>query len=468
MQIKLAFLGAAQSVTGSCYLVEASNMRLLVDCGLYQERELRGRNWAPFPVSPETIDAVLLTHAHLDHCGLLPKLVREGFRGPIYCTAATAEIAEIMLLDSANLQQEDAEFKKKRHQKDSRKGPYPEVPLYTIDDAKASFSLFSPVKYVKTVSIGEGVEATFYDAGHVLGSSMIRVRIRQNGEDRTILFSGDIGRRGKPILRDPTLFEEADYVLVESTYGDRLLEPLEDAANKLADVINTTVKSGGNIVIPSFALERSQEMLYYLNEFLIEDRIPHLMVFFDSPMAVSITEVFEHHPELFDKEMIRLMRQKKSPFDFRGLNLVRTADRSKAINRIKGTVIIIAGSGMCTGGRIKHHLVTNISREESTILFVGYQAAGTLGREIVDGAKKVRILGQHYPVRARVVQMNGFSAHADRDELFKWLASLHRPPRRLFVTHGESSISQHFASLVRDKIGWEVAVPQYQEELRLD
>jgi metallo-beta-lactamase family protein len=468
MQIKLAFLGAAQSVTGSCYLVEASNMRLLVDCGLYQERELKGRNWAPFPVSPETIDAVLLTHAHLDHCGLLPKLVREGFHGSIYCVAATTEIAEIMLLDSANIQQEDAEFKKKRHQKARRKGPYPEVPLYTIDDAKASFSLFSPVEYGKAVSIGKGVEATFYDAGHVLGSSMIKVRIRQNGEDRTILFSGDIGRRGKPILCDPTLFEEADYVLVESTYGDRSLEPLEDAANKLADVVNTTVKSGGNIVIPSFALERSQEMLYYLNEFLIEDRIPHLMVFFDSPMAVSITEVFEHHPELFDKEMIRLMRQKKSPFDFRGLNLVRTAEESKAINRIKGTVIIIAGSGMCTGGRIKHHLVTNISRKESTILFVGYQAVGTLGRGIVGGAKQVRILGQRYPVRARVAQINGFSAHADRDGLLTWLTSLRRPPRRLFVTHGELSISQHFASLVRDKIGWEVAVPEYQEELRLD
>ena len=468
MQIKLAFLGAAQSVTGSCYLVEASNIRLLVDCGLYQERELRGRNWAPFPVSPETIDAVLLTHAHLDHCGLLPKLVREGFHGPIYCTAATAEIAEIMLLDSANLQQEDAEFKKKRHQKDSRKGPYPEVPLYTIDDAKASFSLFSPVKYVKTVSIGEGVEATFYDAGHVLGSSMIKVRIRQNGEGRTVLFSGDIGRWGKPILQDPTLFEEADYILVESTYGDRSLETLEDAANKLADVINTTVKSRGNIVIPSFALERSQDILYYLNKFLIEDRIPHLMVLFDSPMAVNITEVFEHHPELFDEEMTKLIRQKESPFHFQGLNLVRTTNESKAINRIKGTVIIIAGSGMCTGGRIKHHLVTNISREESTILFAGYQAVGTLGREIVDGAKKVRILGQYYPVRARVVQMNGFSAHADRDELLKWLASLRRPPRRLFVTHGEPSISQHFASLVRGKTGWEVVVPEYQGEFLLD
>jgi metallo-beta-lactamase family protein len=468
MQIRLTFLGAAQSVTGSCYLVESGNARFLVDCGLYQEREFGGRNWRPFPIPPETLDCVLLTHAHLDHSGLLPKLVREGFRGSIYCLAATAEIAEIMLLDSANIQQEDAEFKKKRHQKARRKGPYPEVPLYTIDDAKASFPLFSPVEYGKTINIGNGVEATFYDAGHVLGSSMIRVRIRQNGEDRAILFSGDIGRSGKPILRDPTFFEEADYVLVESTYGDRLLEPLGDAADKLADVINATVKSGGNIVIPSFALERSQEVLYYLNKFLIEDRIPHLMVFIDSPMAVSITGVFEHYPELFDEEMVKLIRQKNSPFDFRGLSLVRTVEESKAINRIKGTVIIIAGSGMCTGGRIKHHLVTNISRTESTILFVGYQAAGTLGREIVGGAKKVRILGQHYPVRARVVQINGFSAHADRDGLLRWLSSLRKPPRRLFVTHGESSASQHFAGLVRDKKGWEVVVPEYQGEFLLD
>ena len=468
MQIKLTFLGAAQSVTGSCYLVEAGNVRFLVDCGIYQEREFRGRNWEPFPVPPETLDCVLLTHAHLDHSGLLPKLVREGFHGSIHCTAATAEIAEIMLLDSADIQQEDAEFKKKRHQKARRKGPYPEAPLYTVDDARASFPLFSPVEYKKAISIAKGIEATFYDAGHVLGSAMIMVRIRQSGEYRTILFSGDIGRRGKPILRDPTLFEEADYVLVESTYGDRLLEPIEDSAAKLARAINATVKSGGNVVIPSFALERSQEMLYYLNEFLIEDRIPHLMVFIDSPMAVSITDVFEHYPELFDEEMANLMRRKKSPFDFRGLSLVRTAEESKAINRIKGTVIIIAGSGMCTGGRIKHHLVTNISRKESAILFVGYQAVGTLGREIVDGAKKVRILGQQYPIRARVVQIDGFSAHADRDGLFKWLSSLRKSPRRLFVTHGESDVSQHFAALVKDKKGWKVTVPEYRQEFLLD
>ncbi len=468
MHIKLTFLGAAQNVTGSRYLVETGNTRFLVDCGLYQERKLRERNWTPFPIPLQTLDAVLLTHAHLDHCGLLPKLAREGFSGPIHCTSATSEIAQIMLLDSASLQEEDAEFKRRRHEKERRKGPFPEIPLYTVDDAKACFTLLSPATYGKPVQIVEGVEATFYDAGHILGSSMVKVKVRQNGDERTLLFSGDIGRWDKPILQEPTLFEEADYVLAESTYGDRLLESPEDSASKLAEVINTTAKAGGNIVIPSFALERSQEMLYYLNKFLIEDRIPHLMVFFDSPMAVSINEVFEHHPELFDEDMTKLMRQKKSPFDFRGLNLVRTADGSKAINHIKGTVIIIAGSGMCTGGRIKHHLVTTDVCSSDLILFVGYQAVGTLGREIIDGAKKVRILGKHYPVKARVVQLNGFSAHADRDELLKWLSSLHRLPRHLFITHGESESSHRFAALVRDKTGWEVAVPEYKDEVILD
>lgn len=467
MQIKLTFLGAAQNVTGSCYLVETANTRFLVDCGLYQERGLRKRNWEPFPIPPTTLNSVLLTHAHLDHCGLLPKLVREGFSGPIYCTSATSEIAQIMLLDSASLQEEDADFKRLRHEKEGRKGPFPEIPLYTVDDAKACFRLFLPVKYNEPVQISKGIEAVFYDAGHVLGSAMIKVKVQGTGE-RTLLFSGDIGRWGKPILREPTLFEQADYVFVESTYGNKLLESPEDSACKLADVINRTAKAGGNVVIPSFALERSQEILYYLNRFLIENRIPHLMVFFDSPMAVNINEVFEHHTELFDEDMINLMRRGKSPFDFRGLKLVRTAEESKAINHIKGTVIVIAGSGMCTGGRIKHHLVTNISRKESTIAFVGYQAMGTLGREIVDGAQKVRILGKYYPVKATVVKLNGFSAHADRGELLKWLYGLRTPPRRVFVTHGESESSHYFAATVKDKTGWHVVVPEYKDEIILD
>ncbi len=468
MHIKLTFLGASQNVTGSQYLVETNNIRFLVDCGLYQERELRGRNWERFPFPPSTLDAVLLTHAHLDHCGLLPKLLREGFNGHIYCTAGTSEIAKIVLMDSANIQQEDAEFKRKRHQQEGRKGPYSEVPLYTTDDARACFPLLSTTHYGEPVQVGDGVTATFYDAGHILGSSMIKVIVSQNGEKRTILFSGDVGRWNKPILRDPTLFDEADYVLVESTYGDRLHQSQGTIGNELANVVNSTVKAHGNILIPSFALERSQEVLYYLNQLLIEDRIPHLMVFVDSPMAVSVTEVFEHHPELFDREMMGLVRHGKSPFDFPGLTMVRTVDQSKAINSIKGSAMIIAGSGMCTGGRIKYHLANNISRKESRILFVGYQAVGTLGREIVGGAKTVRILGQKHRVRARVAQINGFSAHADRDELFRWLSALQRPPTHLFVVHGEAEASLQFAEYLREKTGWEISVPEYQDMVILD
>lgn len=468
MAIKLAFLGAARSVTGSCYLLETGNTKLLVDCGLYQERPLRERNWAPFPVPPHTIDAVLLTHAHLDHCGLLPKLVREGFTGHIYCTSATREITEIMLLDSAALQEEDAEFKRLRHQKEKRKGPYPEIPLYTVNDAKATIPLLSPVDYQNTIEVADNVSATFYDAGHVLGSAMIEIVIHQNGEQRRLLFSGDIGRQNKPIVHDPSIFTEADYVVMESTYGNRELESPAEAAERFAAAINATVKAGGNIVIPSFALERSQEMLYYLNKFLVEDRIPHLLVFFDSPMATNINEVFEHHIDLFDDEMKELMRQKRSPFAFPGLKLVRTTEESKAINHISGTVIIIAGSGMCTGGRIKHHLANNISRKESTIVFVGYQAEGTLGREIVDGAKKVRILGKRYPVRARIVQIEGFSAHADKNELMKWILHLQRPPKQVFVTHGEASSAESLAAALREKTGWNVVVPDYGQEFVLE
>lgn len=467
MKIKLTFLGAARNVTGSQYLVEADSRKILVDCGLYQERELKSRNWASFSVPPQDINAVLLTHAHLDHCGLLPRLVQEGFHGPIYSISATAEIAEIILLDSASVMQEDAAFKKRRHEKEGRKAPYPEIPLYTAEDARACSPLFAAVKYREPVMLGSGIEASFHDAGHVLGSSMVMVKIKLDGESRSIIFSGDIGRWGKPMLDDPSVFTEADYILMESTYGDRSLETVEDAAGQLAEIINMTAKEGGNVVIPSFALERSQEILYFLNRFLMEGKIPPLKVFVDSPMAVSITDVFRRHPELLDDEMRQLL-QKNSPFDFPGLNLVRTVEESKKINQLREPAIIIAGSGMCTGGRIKHHLVTNISRTESTILFAGYQAEGTLGREIVSGAHRVRILGQHYPVKARIAQLHGFSAHADRDELLKWLSGIRRPPRRLFITHGEPDMTEHFARLVRERTGWETAVPDYMDKAILD
>jgi metallo-beta-lactamase family protein len=468
MHIKLNFLGATQNVTGSRYLVEANDVRFLVDCGFYQERDYRYRNWNPFHVPPDTLDAVLLTHAHLDHCGLLPKLVREGFHGRVFCTDATADIVKIMLMDSARIQEEDAAYKKKRHKRSRRKGSHPEVPLYTTEDAKACFPLLSPVRYGESVLIGNDISATFNDAGHVLGSSMILVRVNQDGETRSILFSGDVGRWNKPILRDPTLFEEADYVLVESTYGDRLHEDSETIENQLADAINSTVEGRGNILVPSFALERSQEVLYYLNTLLMERRIPRLLVFLDSPMAVGITDVFNEHPELYDSDMMELTRQGSSPFDYHGLTMVRTVAQSKAINNVFGSTMIIAGSGMCTGGRIKHHLVTNISRPECTVLFVGYQAAGTLGRIIVDGVKKVRLMGKWYPVRARVSQINGFSAHADRDELFRWLSSLKRPPKHIFVVHGEPDAAKKFADYIVSKTGWNTSVPEYGQESILD
>jgi len=468
MHIKLSFLGAAKNVTGSRYRLEVNNTRLLVDCGLYQEREYRSRNWDPFPTPPHTIDAVLLTHAHIDHCGLLPKLVRDGFRGKIYCTAATSDIAEIMLLDAAKLQEEDAAFKTRRHEREGRKGPFPEVPLYTVDDAKAALPLFSPVRYGEAIQIGDGIKATFYDAGHVLGASMITVSVTQAEEERTILFSGDVGRWNRPILRDPTIFTEADYVLVESTYGDRLHEDSTEIGNRLVEVVNSTLGAGGNLVVPSFALERSQEILYYMNELLVKRRIPQLMVFLDSPMAVSITEIFERHPDLYDTEMTKLVSLNRSPFDLPGLKMVRTVDESKAINYIRGSAMIVAGSGMCTGGRIKHHLVTNISRPESTILFVGYQAVGTLGRQIVDGAEKVRILGQHYPIRARIAQIQGFSAHADRNELLRWLSGLTRAPKHVFITHGEPEVAEGFSRLLREKTGWDTSVPEYRAKVTLD
>lgn len=439
----------------------------MVDCGLYQERAFTYRNWEPFPIPPESIDAVLLTHAHVDHCGLLPKLVREGYRGKIYCTSATADIAQIILLDSARLQEEDAEFKKRRHQREGRRGPFPEVPLYTVDDAEASFSHFAPIDYEKEVILGDGVKALFHDAGHVLGSATITVKISQEGKNRTLLFSGDLGRRDRPILRDPSTLDGVDYVVVESTYGDRIHQEVEKIDENLEQIINSTWQAGGNIIVPSFALQRSQEILYHMNKLLAKDRIPHLMVFLDSPMAIKITEVFKRYPEYFDAEMHRLM-QAHSPFSFDGLKMVQTVEESKALNHIKGTIMIIAGSGMCNGGRIKHHLVTNITRKESTILFTGYQAIGTLGRVITDGAKRVRILGQQYPVRAKIARLNGFSSHADRDELSQWLTSLGKSPRHVFVAHGELEASKKFASFLKETTSWETSVPEYESVVTLD
>jgi metallo-beta-lactamase family protein len=466
--LRLSFLGAAGGVTGSCYLVETEGRRIFVDCGMFQERGQSERNWKPFAVAPDRIDAVLLTHAHLDHCGLLPRLAREGFRGPIYCTAPTAEMGRIVMLDSARLQAEDAENKRKRHEREGRKGPYPAVPLYSEKDAQRASSLFRAVDLGRRVDMGDGVAAEFFEAGHILGSASIRLKTGSNGGSRTVHFSGDIGRWNKPILNDPAPRQPADYLVIESTYGDRVHEGEERIEGRLKDIVRSTVEAGGNLVIPSFAIERSQEVLFYLNTLLLANQIPHLLVFLDSPMATRVTEVFARHPAYLDEETHNLIRAHNSPFDIPGLVTTRSSEESKAINRVKGSVVIIAGAGMCTGGRIKHHLVRNVTRPESAVLFVGYQAEGTLGREIQGGAKQVRILGEILSVRAKIFSIEGFSGHADRNELLRWAGDSKPDPRRVFVTHGEPEASRSFSEFLKEKRGWEVSVPSTGEAVELD
>lgn len=469
MLAKLTFLGAARNVTGSCYLLESQDTRVLIDCGLYQERKYQERNWQPFPFAPQSIDAVFLTHAHLDHCGLLPKLVREGYKGKIYCTQATAEIAEIILLDAAHLQEEDAIFKAERHKREGRRGPFPEMPLYTVKDAEAVKPHFSAVEYLSCVTISSNVEGCYYEAGHVLGAAVININIRKDGQNHRVIFSGDIGEPHRPIINDPTLFDEAEYIVIESTYGDRTHEEHEsiDIQKQLRDCINRTVSAGGNIIVPSFALERSQEMLYHLNELFLRKEIPPVPVFLDSPMAIRITEVFKHHAELFDKEMMRRLRQGNSFFNFENLRIVQSEEESRAINNVKESSIIVAGSGMVTGGRVKHHIVNNITRPESTILFVGYQAEGTPGRILLDGAREIRLLGQIYPVKAHIEKIDGFSAHADRDGLLAWLSDIRVPPRCVFVTHGEEKAATSFAKVLNERTGWTIKVPRYKDTVEL-
>lgn len=469
MSLTLKFLGAAGNVTGSRHLLQADGTRVLVDCGLVQERHLAERNWSPFPVPPESLSAILLTHAHLDHSGLLPKLCRDGFRGPIYCTEATAEIGRIVLEDSGRLQEEDARFKTLRHRREGRQATDGETPLYTAADAVACAGRFAPVPYGQAVHLPGGLTATFNNGGHILGAAFVRVAVpRAGGGETAVLFSGDVGRWSVPFLEDPGGMGRVDYLVVESTYGDSTHPSEDDAAERLAGIVNAAVKAGGNVVIPTFAIERSQDLLYVLSELRHAGRIPPLMSVLDSPMAIRVNEVFRRHPELYDHEMRQLAREGRLPFDLPGLKSTRTTDESKTINSIRGTVIIMAGAGMCTGGRIKHHLAHNIARPESTILFVGYQAAGTLGRQIVDGAREVRIHGEMFPVRARIEQLHGFSAHADRDELLRWLSSATEPPRRAFVVHGEPQAAQAFAETVRRRLGWQVTVPAFGDEVVLD
>jgi metallo-beta-lactamase family protein len=465
--MKIKFLGATHQVTGSSYFLDVGGLKILVDCGLFQERDYSNRNWKEFPVPPNQIQYLLLTHVHIDHSGLVPKLVKEGFTGDILLTPASKELFPIVILDSAKMQEEDAAFKKKRHDKEGRKGPFPEIPLYTVQDAKNCFHLLKDVPYEHYLQLNDHVKVCFHDAGHILGSAMIEVVVQDENGSRNIIFSGDIGQWDKPLLGNPSVFDRADYVVMESTYGDSDHSKSRDIEEQLCTIINSIVQAGGNLLIPTFAIERAQELLYHLDRLARDKRIPYIMTFLDSPMAVEVTKVFERCKKYLNKETLELFKNGQSPFDFPGLKLVESVEVSKAINLIKGSTIIMAGSGMITGGRIKHHLTMNITRPESTLLFVGYQAVGTLGRQILNGVSPVRILGQSYPVRMKIEKIDAFSAHAGMSDLHRWLNNFKSPPKQVFLTHGEEEPILALENYLQSKGGWEVSAPTYLEEYTL-
>ena len=466
--MKLHFLGANRQVTGSRYCLDAAGSQILIDCGMFQERPFLERNWAKCPIPPADLDAMLLTHVHIDHSGLIPRLVGEGFRGPIHCTRPSAELAPVMLLDAARIQTEDAEYKRKRHQREARRGKFPEVALYTEAEANKALPLLRPTAYKLPVEVAPGVSVTFHDAGHILGSAMLEVSVLENGEPRKVLFSGDIGQWDKPLIRDPSLFDAADYVIMESTYGDRNHEDGGDIETQFATIINETVSAGGNVVIPTFAVERAQELMYYIGRLVHDGRIPSLRVFLDSPMAVDVTEIYLRFHDCLDEESSRMIASGQPPLHFPGLKLVSTVADSKDINKVKEPCIIMASSGMCNAGRIKHHLRQNIGRRESTILFVGYQGEGTLGRQILTGQEDVRIHGELRRVKARIAQIYGFSGHADRSALLRWIGALKTPPKRVFLTHGEEAVAVALAETLRQQFGFSVRVPEYGEVAELE
>lgn len=443
--MKLSFHGADRGVTGSCHLLEAAGKKILVDCGLFQGgRRLEEENADHFGFDAETIDFVLLTHAHLDHCGRLPLLCKRGFSGEIIATAATRDLARLVLLDAAHLQEEEARYRARLHE---RRGEKPDngEPLYSLLDALNVFDLFGRnAVYGQAIELAPGLRARFFDAGHILGSASVLVEVSEGAGVKKILFSGDIGNYGRPLLGDPDPPENVDAVLMETTYGDRLHRPLDSSIEEFYEALNESFRRGGNVVIPTFALERAQELLFYLREGVEQNKLPPATpIFLDSPMAISATEIFRKHPECYGADTAKLLAAKIDPFGPPGLRFCRETAESIALNTIRGGAVIMAGSGMCTGGRVRHHLRHNLARSDCSVIFVGFAALGTLGRQIVDGAKKVTIFGESIAVRAHIYTINGFSAHADQAELLAWRSRVN--PKRTFLVHGEEASMRAFA-----------------------
>lgn len=463
--MKLSFHGADKSVTGSCHMVECAGRRVLIDCGLFQgSRELHEENAEPFGFDPGEVDYLLLTHGHLDHCGRIPLLVKRGFRGEIITTAATRELARLVMLDAAHLQEEEAR-RRMRASGRSRHRQAANGALYTMLDALNTLDYFGrTASYGARLELAPGIAATFFDAGHILGSASILVDLAENGRSRRLLFSGDIGNFGRPLLRDPVVPKGADAVIMETTYGDRLHRPLDESVSEFEDAVSDALGRGGNVIIPTFALERAQEILYYLREGVAQGRLPkHLQVFLDSPMAISATEIFERHPECYEPDIAEMFREHRDPFHLPGLHFVREAAESKALNMIRSGAVIMAGSGMCTGGRVRHHLRHNLSRPQCSVVFVGYAANRTLGRAIIDGAKRVHLFGDEVPVNARIYTINGFSAHADQRELLKWHQRTGSPDQT-FLVHGEEKPMRAIARRLK---GTRVEIPTLNAQVDL-
>ena len=474
--MKLSFHGADRGVTGSCHLLECAGKRILIDCGMYQgSHELAEDNAADFGFDPASIDALLLTHAHLDHCGRIPLLVKRGFSGEIITISATAELARLVMLDAAGLQEEEARYQLRKAKRRSGNERPPVEPLYTTLDALNSLEYFGRhAQYNQPMQVAPGITATFIDAGHILGSASIVLELddcpkpadasaESVSRPHRLLFSGDLGYSGRAILRNPTPPPAVDTVVMETTYGDRLHKQLQPSIEELYDAINTTIGRGGNVIIPTFALERAQEILYYLREGVVNKQIQYYTnVFLDSPMAISATRIFARHPECYNTETLHLSQDGNDPFNLPGLRFTRETAESMAINQIEGGAIIMAGSGMCTGGRVRHHLRHNLWGRRNSVVFVGYAAQGTLARRIIDGAEKVKIFGEEIPVQASIYTIGGFSAHADQAELLKWHAQTGKP-ETTFLVHGEENSMRAFASKLRDtRIEMPVLHQQYQ------
>ena len=460
--MKIQFCGGVQSVTGSNHLLTVGDKKILLDCGQFQGSKTADKmNAEEFPYDPADIDFMILSHSHVDHCGRIPLLVKRGFKGVIYCTDATYDLVDIMLKDSAHIHEKEAEW---ANRKNTRAGRPLVQPLYTAKDAEASFKFFQPLVYGETKKICDEVKIRFRDAGHILGSAITEIWVTENGEESKIVFSGDLGMKDRPILRDPEYIQDADYVIMETTYGNRVHPANEMSVNSLVDIILETAARGGTTVIPAFAVGRTQELLYNLNRFYetsspdYKEPLSKIKVYVDSPMAVEATEVFRKNAQVFDEETKEYILSGDHPLEFPGLVFSKTSDESIAINFNKEPKVIISASGMCDAGRIKHHLKHNIWDAKNSVVFVGYQAEGTLGRRIVDGEKNISIFGEDIYVNAEIHNLEGMSGHADRDALLDWLSGFQKEPSMLFLVHGEEDSKQDFADLVKEQLGYD-AIP---------